>query len=144
MQYIMETIIIDLVKAKRPPHPMKRAIGWWNDALEDWDNADWLTDNERYFSSYHFIHSEDKKLKKVKEFIKENDKMIKLYRENGLSNEEAVKLSHKWYVDKKRMLAKLKELNIKLWECKMGSPIWHQEMHGNLRKIYYKGKEIIY
>ena len=36
MQYIMETIIIDLVKAKRPPHPMKRAIGWWNDALEDW------------------------------------------------------------------------------------------------------------
>ena len=86
----------------------------------------------------------DKKLKKVKEFIKENDKMIKCYRENGLSNEEAVKLRHKWYLDKQRMLAKLKELNIKLWECQMGSPIWHQEMHGNLKKIYYKGKEIIY
>jgi hypothetical protein len=42
------------------------------------------------------------------------------------------------------MLAKLKELNIKLWECQIGSPIWNQEMHGNLRKIYYKGKEIIY
>ena len=40
MQYIMETIIIDLVKAKRPPHPMKRAIGWWNDALEDWTEED--------------------------------------------------------------------------------------------------------
>ena len=92
MQYIMETIIIDLVKAKRPPHPMKRAIGLWNDALEDWDDADWLTDNERYFSLYYFIHSADKKLKKVKEFIKENGKMIKLYREKGMSNEEAVKL----------------------------------------------------
>ena len=144
MQYIMETIIIDLVKAKRPPHPMKREIGWWKDALEDWDDANWLTDNERYFSLYYFIHSADKKLKKVKEFIKENDKMIKCYRENGLSNEEAVKLRHNWYLDKIRMLAKLKELNIKLWECQIGSPIWHQEMHGNLRKIYYKGKEIIY
>ncbi len=146
MQYIMETIIIDLVKAKRPPHPMKRAIGWWNDALEDWDDADWLTDRDRYFSSFYFlsIYLGNIKLKKVKEFIKENDKMIKCYRENGLSNEEAVKLRHKWYLDKIRMLAKLKELNIKLWECQMGSPIWHQEMHGNLRKIYYKEKEIIY
>ena len=26
MQYIMETIIIDLVKAKRPPHPMKKRL----------------------------------------------------------------------------------------------------------------------
>ncbi len=90
----METIIIDLIKAKRPPHPMKREIEWWHEALEEW--ADWITDNERYFSLYYFIHSADKKLKKVKEFIKENDKLIKCYRENGLSNEEAIKLSHKW------------------------------------------------
>ena len=55
MQYIMETIIIDLVKAKRPPHPMKRAIGWWHDATEDWTDEDWLTDRDRYFSSYYFL-----------------------------------------------------------------------------------------
>ena len=93
MQYIMETIIIDLVKAKRPPHPMKKAIGWWHDATEDWTDEDWLTDSDRYFSSYYFLSNYlgNIKLKKVKEFIKENDKMIKLYRENGLSNEEAVK-----------------------------------------------------
>ena len=114
MQYIMETIIIDLVKAKRPPHPMKKEIEWWNDALEDWDNADWLTDNERYFSLYYFIHSADKKLKKVKEFIKENDKMIKCYRENGLSNEEAVKLSHKWYLDKKKNACKTQRTKYKI------------------------------
>ena len=40
MQYIMETIIIDLIKAKRPPHPMKKAIEWWHDATEDWTDEE--------------------------------------------------------------------------------------------------------
>jgi hypothetical protein len=29
MQYIMETIIIDVTKAKWPPHPMKKVIEEW-------------------------------------------------------------------------------------------------------------------
>ena len=47
MQYIMETIIIDLVKAKRPPHPMKKEIEYWHDALEDLTEEE-ATENWKY------------------------------------------------------------------------------------------------
>ena len=121
MQYIMETIIIDLVKAKRPPHPMKREIEWWHEALEDlteekatenlnYDDAakNWKYD-DRIFTSFYFSLSGRDKQKKVQQFIHDNNVRIMT---GGYSNKEVDKLRMKQYQDMKRMDARLKELNI--------------------------------
>ena len=110
MQYIMETIIIDLVKAKRPPHPMKKEIEWWHDATEDWTDEDWLTDRDRYFSSYYFRSSGRDKQKKVKQFIYDNNLRII---QGGYKNKEVDKLRIKHEQENKRMYAKIKDLNLK-------------------------------
>ena len=140
MQYIMETIIIDLIKAKRPPHPMKKAIEWWHDATEDWTDEDWLTDRDRYFSSFYFSLPGRDKQKKVRQFIHDNNVRIMT---GGYSNKEVDKLRIKHNQDIKRMDARLKELNIDKRNCSINLPAAYYDPHF-ITRIYYKGKEIIY
>ena len=140
MQYIMETIIIDLVKAKRPPHPMKKEIEWWHDATEDWTDEDWLTDSDRYFSSFYFSLLGRDKQKKVKQFIHDNNVRIIT---GGYKNKEVDKLRIKHYEDNKRMDAKLKELNIDKRKCSINNVATFYDLHF-ITRIYYQGKEIIY
>ena len=138
MQYIMETIIIDLIKAKRPPHPMKKEIEWWHDATEDWTDEDWLTDKDRYFSSYYFRSSGRDKLNKMKKFIYDNNLRIIT---GNYKNKEVDKLRIKHEQDNRRMHAKINELNLKNHSI---SSVLYCDNPQFISKLYYKGKEIIY
>jgi hypothetical protein len=138
MQYIMETIIIDLVKAKRPPHPMKKAIEYWHDATEDWTDEDWLTNSDRYFSSFYFSLPGRDKQKKVKQFIYDNNLRII---HGFYKNKEVDKLRIKHEEEIKRMYAKIKELNLKNYS--INSALLFDNKYFKTR-LYHKGKEIIY
>ena len=150
MQYIMETIIIDLVKAKRPPHPMKKEIEYWHDALEDlteeeatenlnYDDAtkNWKYD-DRIFSSFYFRLNGRDKQKKVKQFILDNNLRIIT---GNYKNKEVDKLRIKHEQDNRRMHAKIKELNLKNHSI---SSVLYCDNPQFISKLYYKGKEIIY
>ena len=141
MQYIMETIIIDLVKAKRPPHPMKKEIEYWHDALEDWTEED-ATENWKYddriFSSFYFRMNGRDKQKKVKQFIYDNNLRII---QGGYKNKEVDKLRIKHEQEIKRMYAKIKELNLKNYS--INSALLFDNKYFKTR-LYHKGKEIIY
>ncbi len=141
MQYIMETIIIDLVKAKRPPHPMKKEIEYWHDALEDWTEED-ATENWKYddriFSSFYFRMNGRDKQKKVKQFIYDNNLRII---QGGYKNKEVDKLRIKHDQEIKRMYAKIKELNLKNYS--IDSALLFDNKYFK-KRLYHKGKEIIY
>ena len=141
MQYIMETIIIDLVKAKRPPHPMKKAIEWWHDALEDWTEEDatenWKHD-DRILTSFYFSLPGRDKQKKIKQFIYDNNLRIIT---GNYKNKEVDKLRIKHEQDNRRMHAKIKELNLKNHSI---SSVLYCDNPQFISKLYYKGKEIIY
>ena len=150
MQYIMETIIIDLVKAKRPPHPMKKEIEYWHDALEDlteeeatencnYDDAteNWKYDN-RIFTSFYFRLNGRDKQKKVKQFIYDNNLRII---QGGYKNKEVDKLRIKHEQEIKRMYAKIKELNLKNYS--INSALLFDNKYFKTR-LYHKGKEIFY
>ena len=141
MQYIMETIIIDLVKAKRPPHPMKKEIEYWHEALEDLTEEDatenWKYDN-RIFTSFYFSLNGRNKLKKMKQFIYDNNLRIIT---GNYKNKEVDKLRIKHEQDNRRMHAKIKELNLKNHSI---SSVLYCDNPQFMSKLYYKGKEIIY
>ena len=141
MQYIMETIIIDLIKAKRPPHPMKKEIEYWQEALEDWTEEDatenWKYDN-RIFTSFYFSLNGRNKLKKMKQFIYDNNLRIIT---GNYKNKEVDKLRIKHEEDNRRMHAKIKELNLKNHSI---SSVLYCDNPQFISKLYYKGKEIIY
>ena len=141
MQYIMETIIIDLVKAKRPPHPMKKEIEYWQEALEDWTEED-ATENWKYddriFTSFYFSLNGRNKLKKMKQFIYDNNLRIIT---GNYKNKEVDKLRIKHEQDNRRMHAKIKELNLKNHSI---SSVLYCDNPQFMSKLYYKGKEIIY
>jgi hypothetical protein len=103
----METIIIDLVKAKRPPHPMKKEIEGWHDATEDWTDEDWLTNSDRYFSLFYFSLPGRDKINKMKQFIYYNNLRIIT---GNYKNKEVDKLRIKHEQDNRRMHEKIKEL----------------------------------
>ena len=133
MEFTIENITIESIDKIRSisPHPMQIEIRKWNGS-------------SMYFTSYYFAiwGSGRKKLDTVKRFIYHNDFWIKSMSE--LSNEEAVKLKHRAYLDKKRMHSKLKELNIKLYQCQITTHIRKTNAPVNFSKVYYKGTEIIY
>ena len=141
MQYIMETIIIDLVKAKRPPHPMKKEIEYWHEALEDLTEED-ATENWKYddriFTSFYFSLNGRNKLKKMKQFIYDNNLRIIT---GNYKNKEVDKLRIKHEQDNRRMHAKIKELNLKNHSI---SSVLYCDNPQFISKLYYKGKEIIY
>ena len=141
MQYIMETIIIDLVKAKRPPHPMKKEIEYWHDALEDWTEEDateyWKYD-DRIFSSFYFRMNGRDKQKKVKQFIHDNNVRIIT---GGYKNKEVDKLRIKHKQEVERMYAKIKELNLKNYSIDLALLFDNKYFK---TRLYHKGKEIIY
>jgi hypothetical protein len=137
----METIIIDLVKAKRPPHPMKKEIEYWHDALEDLTEEDatenWKYDN-RIFTSFYFRLNGRDKQKKVKQFIHDNNIRIMT---GGYKNKEIDKLRIKHKQEVERMYAKIKELNLKNYS--IDSALLFDNKYFKTR-LYHKGKEIIY
>ena len=150
MQYIMETIIIDLVKAKRPPHPMKKEIEYWHDALEDlteeeatencnYDDVakNWKYD-DRIFTSFYFSLNGRDKQKKVKQFIHDNNIRIMT---GGYKNKEIDKLRIKHKQEVERMYAKIKELNLKNYGINLALLFDNKYF---ITRLYHKGKEIIY
>jgi hypothetical protein len=141
MQYIMETIIIDLVKAKRPPHPMKKEIEYWHEALEDLTEEDvcenWKYD-DRIFSSFYFSLNGRDKQKKVKQFIYDNNLRII---QHGYKNKEVDKLRIKHEQEIKRMNAKIKELNLKNYSIDYALLFDNKYFK---TRLYHNRKEIIY
>ena len=141
MQYIMETIIIDLIKAKRPLHPMKSVIKEWYEFTEDWTDEDWKEDwavEGKYFSLFYFRNPGRDKLKKMKQFIYDNNLRIIT---GNYKNKEVDKLRIKHEQDNRRMHAKIKELNLKNHSI---SSVLYCDNPQFISKLYYKGKEIIY
>ena len=123
---------------------MKKEIEWWHESTEDWTEEDWATDwrgTGTCFNRYYFNSSARKKLEKVKEFIHNNNIRFCI---GGHTNKELIKAKQNYDNDKKRMHAKLKELNIKYSECKVESPLCNRNMRGIISKVYFKGQEIIY
>ena len=139
----METIIIDLIKAKRPPHPMKSVIEEWYEFSEDWTDEDWKQNwavEGKYFSLFYFRNPGRDKQKKVQQFIHDNNVRIMT---GGYTNKEVDKLRIKHCEDIKRMDARLKELNIDKRKCSINLPAAYYDPHF-ITRIYYNGKEIIY
>ena len=127
--------IINHIKTFLPPHPLQHQISRW-----EIDNL--LSKYKQRFHKWFFSPMcMQKKKEKITRFIKENDFWIKI---SGLSNEKAVKLKHRCYLDKKRMNKKLKELNIKTYQCRIVTHIPQLNEHGNFSEVYFNDQEIIY
>ena len=127
--------IINHIKTFLPPHPLQHQISRW-----EIDNL--LSKYKQRFHKWFFSPMcMQKKKEKITRFIKENDFWIKI---SGLSNEKAVKLKHRCYLDKKRMNEKLKELNIKTYQCRIVTHIPQLNEHGNFSEVYFNDQEIIY
>ena len=141
MQYIMETIIIDLVKAKRPPHPMKSVVKEWHEFSEDWTDEDWKEGwavEGKYFSLFYFRNPGRDKQKKVKQFIYDNN--IRIIH-GFYKNKEVDKLRIKHEQEIKRMYAKIKELNLKNYSINLALLFDNKYF---ITRLYHNGKEIIY
>ena len=108
-----------------------RNIDHWWDVLKDRDVV--LSSTIRNFKQ------QISDVRVYRRFIDDNDFWIKM---SELNNEEAVKLKHKCYLDKKRMITKLKSLNNP--SCKIITHIPRLNKHGNYSEIFYKDKEIVY
>ena len=121
------------MKTFLPPHPLQNEISRWK-------VSNLHSKYKKNFYKWHFFGMDIKK-EKITRFIKENDFWIKISR---LPNEKAVKLKHRCYLDKKRMNEKLKELNIKTYQCRIITHIPQLNEHGNFSEVYFKHQEIIY
>ena len=120
--------IMNFIKEFIPPHPLQREINMWSR-------------NTHFYRWYFAKDSSTKRKDKIKRFIEDNDFWIKT---SGLNNERAVKLKHACYIDKKRMLTKLKQLNIAPYLCGFTTHIPRLNTHGNYSEVFYKNQEIIY
>jgi len=122
------------IKTFLPPHPLQ-------DQIRRWEFENLYSKRKQYFHKFYFSFSMDKKKEKITRFMKENDFWIKI---SGLSNEKAVKLKHRCYLDKKRMKEKLKQMNIKTYQCRIVSATHELNEHGNFSHVYFNNQEIIY
>ena len=122
--------VINHVKTFLPPHPLQRDIKIWSHCRRD------------YFYKWYFSDiSMQKKKEKIKRFIDTNDFWIKT---SGLSNEKAVQLKHRCFLDNKRMKEKLKDMSIKVYQCKFVTHVPILNKHGNFSEVYFNDQEIIY
>ena len=127
--------IMNYVKTFLPPHPLQERIS-------QWEVSNLFSKRKQYFHKWYFsLLSMEKKKEKITRFISDNDFWIKISR---LPNEKAVKLKHRCYLDKKRMNEKLKELNIKTYQCRIITHIPQLNEHGNFSEVYFKDQEIVY
>ncbi len=127
--------VMNNVKTFLPPHPLQNRISRW-------EVSNLFSKRKVSFHKWYFSFSSmEKKKEKITEFISDNDFWIKISR---LPNEKAVKLKHRCYLDKKRMNEKLKELNIKTYQCRIITHIPQLNEHGNFSEVYFKDQEIIY
>ena len=118
--------LINYIKSFLPPHPLDRKMKAWT--------------RRTYFNRWFFQQqSLINRKSKTDKFIDHNNFWIKM---SELNNEEAVKLKHKCYLDKKRMITKLKSLNNP--SCKIITHIPRLNKHGNYSEIFYEDKEIVY
>ena len=127
--------VMNHIKTFLPPHPLQDQIKRW-----DFDNL--FSKRKQYFHKWYFSPMcMQKKKEKITRFISDNDFWIKV---SGLSNEKAVKLKHKYFLDKKRIKEKLKQMNINIHHCRIISADRYKNKHGNLSEVYFKDQEIIY
>ena len=122
--------VMNHIKTFLPPHPLTRDIEIW---------SRWRRD---YFYKWYFSDtSMQKKKEKITRFISDNDFWIKT---SGLSNEKAVKLKHEYFLDKKRIKEKLKQMNINIHHCRIISTNNYKNKHGNFSEVFFNDQEIIY
>jgi hypothetical protein len=121
--------IINHIKTFLPPHPLQ-------DQIRRWEFENLFSKRKQYFHKFYFSFSMDKKKEKIT-----HDFWIKI---SGLSNEKAVKLKHRCYLDNNRMKEKLKQMNIKTYQCRIITHIPQLNKHGNFSEVYFKDQEIIY
>ena len=125
--------VMNHIKTFLPPHPLQNKISLWNRHRRD------------YFYKWYFsdisMQGMQKKQEKIKRFIDNNDFWINM---SGLSNEKAVKLKHRAFLDNKRMKEKLKQMNIKTYQCRTVTHIPSLNKHGNFSEVYFNDQEIIY
>ena len=126
--------IMNHIKTFLPPHPLQ-------DQIKRWEFENLFSKRKQYFHKFYFTFFSMDKKEKITRFISDNDFWIKMSR---LSNEKAVKLKHRCYLDKKRMNEKLKELNIKTYQCRIITHIPQLTEHGNFSEVYFKDQEIVY
>ena len=127
--------IINHIKTFLPPHPLQ-------DQIRRWEFENLFSKRKQYFYKFYFsLFPMDKRKEKITRFIKENDFWIKI---SGLSNEKAVKLKHRCYLDNNRMKEKLKQMNIKTYQCRIITHIPQLNKHGNFSEVYFNNQEIIY
>ena len=125
--------VMNHIKTFLPPHPLQ-------DQIRHWEIDNLLTKYKKNFYRWYFFGMEKKK-EKITRFIKDNDFWIKL---SGLSNEKAVKLKHEYFLDKKRIKEKLKQMNINIHHCRIISTNKNKNKHGNFSEVYFNDQEIIY
>ncbi len=116
------------IKSFLPPHPMTKEIASWT--------------RRTYFNRWFFEKKSSRdKIKVIGRFVEHNNFWIKM---SELSNKDAVQLKHKCNLDKKRMKAKLQELNLKPYQIRTVTHIPHLNRHGNYSELFCGNNEIIY
>jgi hypothetical protein len=125
--------VMNHIKTFLPPHPLQ-------DQIRHWEIDNLLSKYKKNFYRWYFFRMEKKK-EKITRFISDNDFWIKV---SGLSNEKAVKLKHEYFLDKKRIKEKLKQMNINIHHCRIISTKNNKNKHGNMSEVYFNDQEIIY
>ena len=121
-------VLINYIKEFLPPHPLQKEISSWT--------------RKQYFHKWYFNkHSSKSKKKNIDRFVKDNIFWIKM---NGTNNEDAIKLKHKCKLDKIRMILKLKELKLELYEVGTTTHIPRLNKYGNYSEVYFNNQEIVY
>ena len=127
--------VMNHIKTFLPPHPLQ-------DQIRHWEIDNLLSKYQKnFYRWYCFNYVMEKKKEKITRFIKDNDFWIKV---SGLSNEKAVKLKHEYFLDKKRIKEKLKQMNINIHHCRIISTKNNKNKHGNMSEVYFNDQEIIY
>ena len=127
--------VMNHIKTFLPPHPLQ-------DQIRHWEIDNLLSKYQKnFYRWYCFNYVMEKKKEKITRFIKDNDFWIKV---SGLSNEKAVKLKHEYFLDKKRIKVKLKQMNINIHHCRIISTHNNKNKHGNMSEVYFNDQEIIY
>ena len=96
----------------------------------------------RFYRCYLKSITENKKQREDKIFSK--NMRFKSMLKDGYTNEKIVKILYKQKIEKIRLEARLKELNISIYQISYQSYFPDLNKHGNLRSAFFKGTEIIY
>lgn len=126
--------IINYIEEFKPKHPLENYIERWRG---------YKNKPTCYFYVYYFMNLREKQ--KNRNYLEERKQyLFKNMLEDGFTNEQTVKLNYKSKLEKRRMLKKLEELNIKSYEVKTVTHFPKLNKHGNFSEVYFNNLEIIF